>query len=257
MIREFAVLDLETIPNPNLPEDCWPKFNEADVAIPANWKDPFKISEKIEQAKQKFEQDVDKTMSVNPDFCMVCCAVLYYYDGKGQVICDPIAHDDSSEFMLISGVWEHIRKLYQENIPVVTFNGISFDVPVLVRRAMFSDISVAPAMIANLLKRQEQNRHHYDLMQMLAFRSPFSGKMEFKGLNYYLKRFGLGSKTNGMDGSMVFPLWKEGRFDEIKTYCTGDVEQTAALFRRVSPWLVAPKETTSPITDKKEKANDA
>lgn len=250
--KEFAVVDVETIPHPSLPEGSRPEFDESSVAL-GNRKDPYKIAEHIENARLKFEADVDKKMATHPDLCMVVCAVIYYFDGKGEVLCDPVAQHDQSEFLLLSEVWEHVRKLYQEQIPVVSFNGLTFDLPVLIRRAMYSDISVSPQMIANLTKRQDINRHHYDLAALLGLRSPFSGAVEVKSLNYYLKRFGLGSKANGMDGSLVYPLWKEGRLDEIREYCTGDVMETAKLFQRVAPWLVAPKEIS--LSDKKEKTN--
>jgi predicted PolB exonuclease-like 3'-5' exonuclease len=101
---------------------------------------------------------------------------------------------------------------------------------------MLLDIYVPPSTVAALLKRYD-NTVHFDLMQVLAGRNPFSGKIEAKKLDFYLRRFGLGSKSDGWDGSMVYPAFKEGRHQEILEYCKRDVEMTAALFERVMPWV--------------------
>jgi predicted PolB exonuclease-like 3'-5' exonuclease len=231
---KFLVVDLETIPAQSLPEECIPKFDENTVNV-GYLKDPWKIKEKIQEARTKFEANIDKIMSVSPDLCQVCC--LGYGDATDQQAVS--AMDDASEYDLVVEAWSLISSAYHEKIPIVTFNGASFDIPVLLRRAMILDISVAPGMIAHLLARFD-NRHHYDLMQMLGFRNPFSGKLEAHGLNYYLKRFGLGAKTDGMDGSMVYPAWKENRHSDIMDYCKQDVGMTAALFERISPWMIHP-----------------
>lgn len=248
--KEWAVIDCETIPNPNIPEECRPQFKEEDVAL-GNLKDPFKINEKIEQARQKFDAQVDKEMATNPDLCMVCCGAIALYDGTRLDQSHTfIARDGKEEDELIVKLWSWIRAAYQTYAPIVGFNSLSFDLPVLVRRAMLLDIGVAPDMIANLSKRE--SRHHYDLMQMLALRSPFSGKPEVRGLDYYLRLFGLGAKHGGIDGSMVFPMWKEGMFNEIAEYCKEDVLKTADLFKRIAPWMVFEREV--PAEQKKEKA---
>jgi hypothetical protein len=84
-------------------------------------------------------------------------------------------------------------------------------------------------------------------MQVLGGRNPFSGKPEFKSLNFYLNRFGIGSKSKGLvatdpeavdDGSMVYPAWRDGRMDDIVNYCRQDVLQTAELFKRIAPWVI-------------------
>jgi len=39
---------------------------------------------------------------------------------------------------------------------------------------------------------------------------------------------------DGVDGSMVYPLYKEGKIDEIAAYCRQDVEATRSLFKILS-----------------------
>jgi hypothetical protein len=247
----FYVIDIETIPAMDLPEDCIPKFDEESVKL-GNLKDPFKIKEKIEEARLEFEAGLEKKMSLDPDLCQVCCFVAYGPATK-QFVSD-FARDREEEFELLDRAWAWIKTCLHERILLVSFNGLSFDLPVLQRRAMIQDVSVS-ASIMDALTRRYDNKNHIDLMQALGGRDPFSGKMNFHGLDYYLKRFCLGSKLADWDGSKVYPAFKEGRFDEIVQYCKSDVLNTVALFERVYPWIVLPRaeETKTETTSQKGK----
>jgi DNA polymerase elongation subunit (family B) len=245
----FSVIDVETIPNPGLPPECLPQFDESTVKL-GNLQDRFKIQAKIDEARAAWEIGQDKRCSVDPDLCMVCCGVaMHFQNVPGEIpnISCKSAVTAADEAELLYEIWSCIRAAYEADVPIVGFNTMTFDLPVLVRRAMLLDVGVSPAMIRALLARQESNYRHYDLMQLLGVRSPFSGKIEAKGLSYYLNLFGLGGKTWGMDGSQVYSLWKEGKINEIKNYCQTDVQRTASLFRRVAPWLIAPR--SHPSTD--------
>lgn len=232
----YAAMDIETIPCQTIPEECRPRFDEASVKL-GNLKDRFKVEERIQEERARFEETVDKQMSTDPDLCQVCCFVGYV---PGREFKTAFAAQGETDLKLLYAAWDWIRMVHLEQVPLVTFNGTSFDLAVLIRRAMIEDLTVSPAMIENLLRRYD-NRHHYDLMQLLAMRNLFSGKPDFHGLDYYLRRFGLGGKFSGWTGAMVYPAWKEGRYEEIVEYCKDDVMKTARLFERVAPWLVSPR----------------
>lgn len=256
----FAPFDIETIPDPSLPEDQRPQFDESSVKIPENWKDPFKIAGKIDEARVKFEAGIDKKMSTDPDYCMIVAASgIVFKNGKPDMNSNAMlsvsATEPGQEYALIQNIIDFVRKCYQDQIPLVTYNGLSFDIPAIFRRSMFLDISVAPQMVSNLMRRQEQNHWHYDLMQLLGVRSPFSSKVECKKLDYFLNRFGIAKKTR--DGSMVYPMFKEGQHAEILEYCTQDVIKTGELFCRVAPWLVAPIRESVIVGDSAKQASPA
>jgi DNA polymerase elongation subunit (family B) len=242
MELRYCVIDTETIPNQNLPEGSRPEFKESDVSIPANWKDRFKIQEKIDEARAAWEAKLDKTMSTDPDLCQICVVVGCTFPEKE--VFAKIARNEDEEYDVLHETWTWIRRQYLDQIPIVGFNTESFDFPVLLRRSMFQDVAVSPDMLGNILRRQDygENKHHVDLMKRLAFRNPFSGKLEVRGIDYHLKRFGLAGKLNGMTGADVYPLFKAGKFDEIVEYCRdGDVMGTAALFERTAPWIWNPR----------------
>jgi predicted PolB exonuclease-like 3'-5' exonuclease len=250
---DHAVIDVETIPAQFLPSDCMPEPDMSAVKYGAT-KDPFKRREIEEQYVADFNTALSKKMSVDPDLCQVCAIVLRV---SGNVewhdVVAAFAVDEHEEHEIIRATWEIFGNLQRNDIPLVSFNGLSFDIPVLLRRAMLLDITVPPGVVANLLRRQENNHHHYDLMQLLGRRNPFSGKMEFHSLDYYLRRFGLGAKMTDWDGSKVYPAWQEGHFQEIIDYCRDDVAKTGELFERVAPWIIPPKydyaKTKSTTTD--------
>jgi DNA polymerase elongation subunit (family B) len=253
----FACLDLETIPHPGLPPECVPLFDENSVSL-GNLKDPLKIDAKINDARAKFEASIPKIMATDPDLCMVVSFTGCVVDGADRVYTEPdVCEDDKEEFLLITEACAWLRDCVRDGVPVVTFNGASFDLPVLIRRALYNDVSVSSSVIEKLTARFERNHHHIDLMQALAIRSPFSGKPECKSLDYYLKRLGLGSKMPGMNGSMVYPLWQERRFAEIAAYNRDDVDKTIALFNRVSPWLALPSRESVHNLPRKGLANVA
>jgi 3'-5' exonuclease len=103
---------------------------------------------------------------------------------------------------------------------MVTFNGASFDLPVLRYRAMINRVS-APGL--------ESRRYWYrysedclDLCDALACFSP-GGKVS---LNDLCRALALPGKPDGMDGSEVDRYVQEGRVGEVAAYCETDVVNT-------------------------------
>lgn len=237
----WGTFDIETIPLPNLPDELRPKFDEAAVRL-GNLKDRFKIQEKMDEERAKFEASVDKTMSLDPDLCMVCAFVSHLSNGERKEFkANIFAPNEEAGYNLLTAAWAWLRDCYKARIPIVSFNGKSFDLPILRRRAMLQDVSVPPVLYEALTKRYE-TKCHVDLMEVLGNRNRFSGKVEYKSLDYYLKRFGIGAKYNGMSGADVYPLFKDGEYQRILEYCQDDVLKTAALFERIYPWVIQPTE---------------
>jgi predicted PolB exonuclease-like 3'-5' exonuclease len=247
---DYAMLDIETIPCQSLPAECRPEFDEASVAL-GNLKDRFKIQEKIDDARARFEAGVDKQMATNPDLCQIVCLVCYQKSRDDYLVLN--ADDEETEYRLLQDAWEYIRRCSLNHVPVASFNGKSFDIPVMVRRSMILDVAISPELIDDLLRKYDA-RHHIDLMEVLALRNPFSGKPEYHSLNYYLKRFGLPEKLTGWDGSKVYPAWLEGRYSEIAEYCKQDVASSAELLDRVAPWIITQRSNVVTAEQAKKEA---
>ena len=244
---KIMAYDIETVPNQSLPEGVKPEFDPGDIKVGAMG--PEKAQEKINKEKAKFEDGLNKKMSTDKDLCQITTFVGYIYNTSKSKIVDKKVFQWpplDEEYELVSGAWDFIKHAYTNKIPLVSFGGNGFDLPVLFAAAMRLDIPLSRAMYENITYRYE-NKHHYDLMRSLTGEiHPVTGK----SLNFYLNLFHLGNKTAGMDGSQVYPAWQAKEYTKISEYCEQDVLMTAKLFERVKPWIVKEVDTVDGETDK-------
>ena len=227
---KYCVYDIETIPCQSLPEGVKPEFDPESVKL-GNTKDAQKVVEKIDKAKAEFDQSLDKKMSLDPDLCEVVCFVgnNKWYDVGSYTGIEVVNYG-----------WAFITKAYLNHIPLVSFNGIAFDLPVLWHQAMKLNIPVSPQMYYDLTKRYD-NRYHYDLMEILAGWD----RSKWKSLDFYLKLFGIGEKIG--DGSEIYGWWQAGLYENIKEHCEQDVKLTAKLFERLQDYIVREDRHDSPF----------
>ncbi len=131
--------------------------------------------------------------------------------------------EQRSEADLIAGFVERIAELRPQ---LVTFNGSSFDLPVLRYRAMMHSIS-APG----LAFRAYFNRYTEDALDLCDCLASFEqrGKMKLDDL---CRAFGLPGKPDGIDGSKVDEFVRAGRIAEVSAYAEADVVSTYRLWLR-------------------------
>jgi predicted PolB exonuclease-like 3'-5' exonuclease len=110
---------------------------------------------------------------------------------------------------------------------IVTWNGRSFDLPVLALRGLRFGLNF------NWYYRGEGYRYrfsedgHLDLADMLADH----GAAKMTSLDGASRLIGLPGK-DGVDGSQVEGLFHAGQLEALRHYCLSDVAQTAFLFLR-------------------------
>lgn len=126
---------------------------------------------------------------------------------------------------------EEFWRLAEDWGTVVTYNGRSYDGPVLMTRSAMLD--VVPSR--NLAGYRFSIRDHCDLMEVLGY---FGAARENYSLDYWCRRFGVESPKGKMDGAMVAQKARSGRYNEIAEYCLRDTRATADLFRRLRGTLV-------------------
>jgi hypothetical protein len=93
-------------------------------------------------------------------------------------------------------------------------------------------------MYYRLTDTRLENPAHIDLMLTLGTRIAFSSKPVVKPFEFWLAYFGIGGKPQGWDGSMVWPAFKDGWYEDIQVYNRIDVELLTKLFLRVEPWVL-------------------
>jgi predicted PolB exonuclease-like 3'-5' exonuclease len=130
---------------------------------------------------------------------------------------------DRTEKQLISAFVDKIAELSPQ---LVTFNGNSFDLPVLRYRAMTHSIA-APGLSA----RPYFNRYTDDATDLCDVLSSFSPQAKAT-LNELCKVMGMTGKPDGIDGSEVGNYFLEGRIKEIADYCETDIVNTYRLWLR-------------------------
>jgi len=226
-VMQISVIDCETVPNTNLPAGTIPQFDPDSVKV-GNIKDPEKVKAKVAKERAVFNNSLIKKMSLHPDLCEVCCFAGMRYDTETGTSVTTVL---SGEPQTIEQAWSFIADAYHDFVPIVSYNGIGFDLPVLLHRAMDLNVPVSGRIYQDITKRYSIT-HHYDLMQILAGWD----RQKWESLDFYLQRFGIGEKTG--DGGDVYKMWKDGKINEIEEYCKSDVELTAKLFARLESWIV-------------------
>jgi|WetSurMetagenome_2_1015567.scaffolds.fasta_scaffold278743_2 hypothetical protein len=107
----------------------------------------------------------------------------------------------------------------------ITFNGLSFDCPVLETRALLLGL---PSFHMDIRKYGSKNI--VDLYAELTFFGSDGAAILSRSQQSLAHRFGYVS-TDTLDGSMVPSLVAEGRYDEVAAHCQADVEALAFLYR--------------------------
>ena len=130
---------------------------------------------------------------------------------------------DRTEAKLISDFIEKIGQLLPQ---LITFNGHSFDLPVLRYRAMVNRVSAGGLQVRQYFHRYTD--HALDLCDALGSYMP-GAKVK---LDEVSKILGLTGKPEGIDGSRVEEMVLAGQIEEVARYCESDVLNTYRV------WLV-------------------
>jgi 3'-5' exonuclease len=130
---------------------------------------------------------------------------------------------DRSEKVLIASFVDRIAELSPQ---LVTFNGSSFDLPVLRYRAMVHGIA-APGLAARLYF----NRYTEDAVDLCDVLSSFSSQGKAT-LHELCRVMGLPGKPDGMSGGEVEKYYRDGHIRKIAEYCESDVINTYRVWLR-------------------------
>jgi predicted PolB exonuclease-like 3'-5' exonuclease len=130
---------------------------------------------------------------------------------------------ERTEAKLISDFIEKIGQLLPQ---LVTFNGHSFDLPVLRYRAMVNRVSAGGLQV-----RPYFHRYADDALDLCDVLGSYVAGSRVK-LDEVSKILGLTGKPDGVDGSRVEEMVLAGMIDEVARYCESDVLNTYRV------WLI-------------------
>jgi len=123
---------------------------------------------------------------------------------------------------------ETFSQLVARERPVlVTYNGRSFDLPVIAMRSLCHAVPLGWYYRDRDVRSRHSAAGHLDLCDWLADH----GATRASKLDQVARLIGLPGKT-GIDGSQVEGLYARGETAAIEAYCLADVAQTALLYLR-------------------------
>jgi predicted PolB exonuclease-like 3'-5' exonuclease len=151
---------------------------------------------------------------------IICIGALIAFRGNSgwQVRSYGAPHiGERSEYELIQSFVDRIEELRPK---LVTFNGSSFDLPVLRYRAMLHSIA-APG----LGRRPYFNRYTDDATDLCDVLASFDARAK-PSLNELSRILGFAGKPDGMSGGDVEKYFNAGEIQKISDYCEADVINT-------------------------------
>jgi len=205
------ILDIETAPIDSVAAYIEP----ADA--PSNYKDPVKIEEFV---RTKEREQIERA-ALDVDLCRVIAVGVMLPTG------DPIvrlARTEDEE----AGILRTLFALTDE-ATFVGFNILDFDLPVLLRRALYLNVD-APTIALSKYRHPRV----LDLMQYLSY----DGKLRYRSQAFYCRRFGIDVMDDETDSSRVPELFAAGRFDAVIEHVRCDVLQVSGLAARLGFWPI-------------------
>ncbi|MGM0533020.1 MAG: 3'-5' exonuclease [Campylobacterota bacterium] len=216
----LCVFDCETIPDPGLIRKTFeidPSLGDYEVC---------------NEAMRMHEEAKGTTFLPLPYHKVVAISAVIADDYGRFVKVGDFGRDSQKEEDIISHFFEFIEK---DNPKLVSFNGRSFDMPMLLIRAMKYDLSLHaffdnnnPVLHktkwANYRQRYSEE-FHTDVMDSL---SQFGAARGLK-LDTLCAMAGIPGKYD-VSGDQVMELFYEGKIDKINEYCQSDVLNTYWLF---------------------------
>jgi len=204
-------LDIETLPTQSNEQ-----INHvvANIKAPGNYKKPESIERYIKDAR---EDEIAKT-ALSGLFGRVYMIGYAIDDEPAKVIYEGSESDTLAQF------WQDLsdKGLMDEfgycKATIVGQNAADFDVPFLSQRMMVNQFKP--------LYHHTTRAKIDDTMKMFA-----CGRYkQFYSLEALCIAFGLPYSAGGMDGSQVARYHANGRHEEVKTYCAGDVEDMRRVY---------------------------
>lgn len=196
------VLDLET---------CAIDGAAALVKPAANLKDPEKIKASIAERAA--------AAGLYPYTARIV-ALGWCDEGEGVEHVD-ICPTEAAETRVLK---EFVPRLTENGrlVPIVTFNGRRFDLPLLMVRCRLLGV---PCPNLDIRKYYSSNP---DVLDKLTF----FGELEPRSLTWFAQRFGLPT-DDAFTGALVPELIEDGNWDAIKAHCASDVRLTRLLAERL------------------------
>jgi hypothetical protein len=177
-------------------------FSHEPVRVPARYKDPDKIRDYIEEARRKQAEFA----ALDIDLARVVCVA---WTGDGKHLAGDVAQDEDAEREVLKKFWSATL-----GMRLVGFNILDFDLPLLIRRSQYLDVSYPDIDLGRYARGGP-----IDIMQFLTWQ----GKVNARSLNFYCRRFGIKAPDDAITGADVPTCVMAGDWQKVKQHCAIDV----------------------------------
>jgi predicted PolB exonuclease-like 3'-5' exonuclease len=225
-------LDIETMPNSAM-IDCLPEPELPEM--PGNYKKQETIDKWMSEQPQRLAAAKEKMvadMALSPYYGrIVSIATHNGLGGRYDVIHE---ESDADEIIVIETCLHWFTSARQGEPSIITWNGFSFDIPFIFKRAMMlkMDLSKYPG-IAKLKDMTRRYTHipHCDMSMELS-----SWENKFSSLDNAAKVI-LGERKIEYDFRQFPQMIKDGRQDEIGVYNLRDAELTIRIYNASKDYI--------------------
>lgn len=215
----YLVLDIETLPHPDASKWLEPL---PPAEAPSNYKDEAKIADYIKKANAEAAAKRDDKLGLDPDCCQICALGWHVVGGDDPIV--EVCHGEGDEADVLRQLADaYAVPVGHQETRIVTFYGRQFDLPVIMRRAMYLGVKFPK------LNLDRYRSPHIDVWDALTFNGALRTA---HSLQFYCKRLGIAT-GDPFNGSQVAQLAKEGRWDDIKAHCIADIGATHALANKL------------------------
>jgi hypothetical protein len=231
-VPQRIFLDLETVPSTKVvPEGEYPPKPTVDDVKLGRMVDADKIKKKIREDMPKLIAEWEAKCKKIDEVSENDLRKESLNSLQGKILMMAYAYDDEP-VQIIKGKEDLILDILNDNLrsfgtklygsSLIGYNIRNFDLEWIFHRAL----KYRKAFLPDLLK----HIHVIDLMEDIKFNR--YSKNYYK-LDDVCKFLGIGSKTEGISGALVFDYWRDGKIEEIEQYVARDVELTRNLFNHM------------------------
>ena len=206
------VLDIETVAIPDADQFIEP------ATAPANYRDQAKIDLYIQ------EKTVERlaTAALDPDLNRIV-ALGWQLEERDLVPIVHVCRDEDAERRALIAFWDLVACDGNRTRKLITYNGLQFDLPTLMRRSTY--LEIWPSRALNIDRYRSP---HVDLYQYLSFNGLFR-----HGLRFYAKRFGLEIDAEELTGADIASRVEANDWSSVERHCRSDVALTYQLAERL------------------------
>jgi len=220
---ETLTFDIETIPQEE------PLSNAQQAELDKKLNRYFWNKERTDEAEKEATRML---MGTNPFLGKIICIGLMRQTNSNNFDSFSLVGDE------VTGILEPFWKLLQKfgNGMYISFNGLGFDVPFILKRSMVHSLPSTNGYFTNT--RRFQKYPHFDVMQILSDWNIGNSVT----LDLACDRLGVKSPKEGeIKAKDVEKAYLDGRIKEISDYCLRDVKATFKVYQVVRQYVYMEK----------------